>query len=88
MAMSEAQQHVRQAKALLARLRALMPEGVSMAMARARWKPEATTGQPLDPDTAAAQLAFYAYYKYMDRYFRPPAKWLVTPDPEARPDGD
>jgi Fe-S-cluster containining protein len=88
LSLEAARAHVRQAKALLARLREVMPEGVSMAMARARWGPGAASGQPLEPETAAAQLAFFAYYRYMDRHFLPPAKWLVSRDPEARPDDD
>lgn len=76
---------VREARALLARLREVMPEGVSVPKARERWNLD--SGQPLDPETAAAQLAFYAFYRYMDRHFRTPRKWLVTRDPEAMPDG-
>jgi len=77
--------HVQEAKALLARLREAMPEGVSMRTAIARWNFEETAGQRLDPAEAAAQLAFFAFNRYLDRHFRPPGSWHVTPNPGSRP---
>jgi uncharacterized protein len=76
--------HVREARALLAQLRDVMPEGVSLPKARERWSLDA--GKPLDRAAAAAQLAFYAFNRYIDRHFRSPRKWLVSGDPEAMPD--
>jgi len=82
MPLADARERVRTARSLLARLREVMPEGVSMDAARARWGEAGTGGRAVEPAEAAAQLAFYAYYKYMDRHFRPPRKWMVTAAPD------
>jgi uncharacterized protein len=86
MPMAEAQLHVREALGLLGQLREAMPEGITMEMARARWNPREVGSEPVEPDEARAQLAFFAYYRYMDRHFRPPHRALVAPAAETRPD--
>ena len=79
-------ERVREAKQLLAKAREGMPEGVSLAQVRARAIPAAAGGQPLDRAGSAALFAYYAYARFMDRHFRRPDKWLVSPGPEVRPD--
>jgi hypothetical protein len=88
MTLDQALGHVRQAHTLLARLREVMPEGVSLEQARARWKAVDFEPGSIDPAEAAGYFAFYAYYRYMDRHFRRPAKWLVTPKPEVMEGGE
>jgi Fe-S-cluster containining protein len=85
MSLEEAHGLVRQAHGLLARLREVMPEGVSMERARARWTKGDLEPGSLDPAEAAAQIAFFAYNRFMDRHFKRPEKWLVTPRPGESP---
>jgi hypothetical protein len=81
---------VRQARALLARLRELMPENLSVAAGHTQWTTPQTNPQSLAPGEAAARLAFYAFHLYLDRHFRfrKPRFATRTSDPAARPARD
>ena len=83
---SDAQLRVREARVLLARLRGAMPEGVSLEMAGQRWQPHEGGIQPIEPGEAQAQLAFFAYYRFMDRHFLPPHKAKLAWGAETRPE--
>lgn len=76
----EAQQIVRKAVSQADALRAALPPGTTLADVRRQWISDKGHSAPaLDPAQARAQLQAFAFYRFMDRHFRKPEQFLVTP---------